>query len=215
MNNIKDIRQNNIKDIESKTVHRNKRNQNLQQDGSFTDDALEKLIAQVEAEGMLHPPKGFHDDVISRIRRKRKYKKNLQLFSYSMKVITATAAAIGIVLIVPGNISTQESSISGFISEWQESDNTDVGKTSQNYKTSEEEKKAQEKIQEEIQKRSQKEEERKERERNQYAKKIERLQNGNFIHQFNRQMDEYVDIVNGKLNQFIRMEVNINEKEEK
>ncbi len=173
MNNIRDFRQNNIKDT------------------GFTDDDLEKLIAKVEAEGMLHPPKGFHDDVISRIRRKRKYKKNLQLFSYSMKVITATAAAIGIVLIVPGNISTQENRISGFVSEWQESDETDV------------------------QKRLQREEERKERERNQYARKIERLQNGNFIHRINRQMDEYVDIVNGKLDQFIRMEVNINEKEEK
>lgn len=191
MNNIKDIRQNNIKDIESKTVHRNKRNQNLQSDYSFTDDALEELIAQIEAEGMLHPPKGFHDDIISRIRGKRKYKKNLQLFSYSMKVITATAAAIGIVLIVPGNISTQESNISGFVSEWQESNEKDAQKTSQ------------------------KEEARKEKEKNQYARKIERLQNGNFIHRINRQMDEYVDIVNGKLDQFLRMEVNINEKEEK
>ena len=205
----------NIRDIENKTVHRNKRNQNLQSDYSFTDDALEKLIAQVEAEGILHPPKGFHDDIIDRIRRKRKYKKNLQLFSYSMKVITATAAAIGIVLIVPGNISTQESRVSGYVSEWQESDGADLQKTSQNEKVPEEEKKAKEKIQEEIQKRSQKEEARKERERNQYAKKIERLQNGNFIHRVNRQMDEYVDIVNGKLNQFIRMEVNINEKDEK
>lgn len=197
MNNIRDFRQNNIKD------------------NGFTDAALEKLIAQVEAEGMLHPPKGFHDDIIDRIRRKRKYKKNLQLFSYSMKVITATAAAIGIVLIVPGNISTQESHISGFVSEWQESDGADLQKTSQNEKASEEEKKAQEKTQKEIQKRSQKEEARREREKNQYAKKIERIQNGNFVHRINRQMDEYVDIVNGKLNQFIRMEVNINEKEEK
>lgn len=181
----------NIRDIENKTVHRNKKNQNLQSDYSFTDDALEELIASVEAEGMLHPPKGFHDDVINRIRRKRKYKKNLQLFSYSMKVITATAAAIGIVLIVPNNISTQESRISGYVSEWQETYGTDA------------------------QKRSQKEEERKERERNQYARKIERLQNGNFIHQINKQMDEYVDIVNEKLDQFVRMEVNINEKEKK
>ncbi len=206
---------NNIRDIENKTVHRNRRNQNLQTDYGFTDDALEKLIAQVEAEGMLHPPKGFHDDIIDRIRRKRKYKKNLQLFSYSMKVITATAAAIGIVLIVPGNISTQESHISGFVSEWQESDGADSQKTSQNEKVSEEEKKAQEKMQQEIQKKSQKEELRREREKNQYAQEKEKLQNGNFIHRVNRQMDEYVDIVNGKLNQFIRMEVNNNEKEEK
>ena len=197
MNNIRDFRQNNIKDT------------------GFTDDALEELIAQVEAEGMLHPPKGFHDDVISRIRRKRKYKKNLQLFSYSMKVITATAAAIGIVLIVPDNISTQESNISGFVSEWQESDGADTQKKSQNEKMSEEEKKAQEKMQQEIQKKSQKEELRREREKNQYAQEKEKLQNGNFIHRVNRQMDEYVGIVNGKLNQFIRMEVNINEKEEK
>ncbi|MBD5522748.1 MAG: hypothetical protein HDR03_16255 [Lachnospiraceae bacterium] len=206
---------NNIRDIENKTVHRNKRNQSLQTDYSFTDDALEDLIASVEAEGMLHPPKGFHDDVISRIRRKRKYKKNLQLFSYSMKVITATAAAVGIVLIVPDNISTQESNIFGFVSEWQESDGTDKQKTSQNEKAAEEEKKAQEKIQKEIQKKSQKEEARREREKNQYAQEKEKLQNGNFIHRVNRQMDGYVDIVNEKLNQFIRMEVNINEKEEK
>lgn len=215
MSNIRDIRQNNIKDIESKSVHRNKRNQNLQSDYSFTDEVLEELIAGVEAEGMLHPPKGFHDDIINRIRRKRKYKKNLQLFSYSMKVITATAAAIGIVLIVPDNISTQENRISGFVSEWREGDGTDAQKKSQNEKMSEEEKKAQEKIQKEIQKRSQKEELRREREKNQYAREIERIQNGNFIHRLNRQMDEYVDIVNGKLNQFVRMEVNINEKEEK
>lgn len=74
----------------------------------LTEEALERLIAQAEAEPMLHPPKGFRDEILSQISRKKKRKKNIQLFSYSMKVIVATAAALGMLLIVPDTIETKE-----------------------------------------------------------------------------------------------------------
>ena len=86
----------------------------------FTDKNLEELIASVEAEPLLHPPKGFEKDILSRIRRKRKCKKNLQLFSYSMKVIAATAAALMVVLMAPDYISEEENPGTGIISQIQE-----------------------------------------------------------------------------------------------
>lgn len=214
MNNIRDIRQSNIEDVTSKTVHRNNKDK-VTQSPYFTDEALEDLIAGIEAEGMLHPPKGFHDEVISRIRRKRKYKKNLQLFSYSMKVITATAAAIGIILIVPDNISTQESPISAYMSEWQASDGIqDVRKRSQNKERREEGKTTQEQNQDAQEKEESAQEEERKKEKK-YVWSTKKSYDEQFIYKLNKQMDEYVSIVNGKLNQFVRMEVNFNEEEEK
>lgn len=74
----------------------------------LSDEALQELIAATEAEPMMCPPKGFRDEVITRIRRKRQRAKNMSLFSYSMKVIAATAAALSIVLIVPEHIRPEE-----------------------------------------------------------------------------------------------------------
>lgn len=144
-------------------------------DDYITDEALEELIASVESKPLMHPPKGFRDDIISQIRRKRKYKKNFQLFSYSMKVIAATAASLGIVLIVPDNISNEESTRPGIISELRD-------EIAGGHNQFVQEKKS-------------------------YDEKI--------IYKLNKHMDEYVSAVNGKLNEFVRMEVNFNEKEEK
>lgn len=74
----------------------------------LSQEALERLIAETEAGSMLCPPKGFKDDILNQIREKKQRIKNRQLFSYSMKVIVATAAALGIVLIVPMNLRSQE-----------------------------------------------------------------------------------------------------------
>lgn len=74
----------------------------------LTEEALEQLIAATEAEPMLHPPRGFRDEIFDQIHRKRKRKKNVQLFSYSMKVIAVTAAALGVLLIVPDTIEPKE-----------------------------------------------------------------------------------------------------------
>lgn len=70
----------------------------------LSDEALLELIASVEAEPMMSPPKGFRDEVIAQVRRKRQRAKKISLFSYSMKVIAATAAAVSLILIVPENI---------------------------------------------------------------------------------------------------------------
>ena len=53
---------------------------------------------------MLHPPRGFKSEILGRIRRKRKLTKNMKLFSYSVKVFAATAAALTIILILPENV---------------------------------------------------------------------------------------------------------------
>ncbi len=57
---------------------------------------------------MLHPPGEFKSEILGRIRRKRKYTKDLRLFSYSVKVFAATAAALTIMLIAPENIRPEE-----------------------------------------------------------------------------------------------------------
>ncbi len=74
----------------------------------LTDEALERLIARTESEAMIHPPKGFKGEIMERIELKKRRGRNRQMFSYSMKVIVATAAALGIVLIVPANIRSGE-----------------------------------------------------------------------------------------------------------
>lgn len=74
----------------------------------LSQEALERLIAETEAGSMLYPPKGFKDEIMDRIRVKKRRIKNRQMFSYSMKVIVATAAALGIVLIAPVNLRSQE-----------------------------------------------------------------------------------------------------------
>ena len=155
-------------------------------DDYLTDEALEELISSVEAKPLLRPPKGFKNDIINQIQRKRKYKKNMQLFSYSMKVIAATAASVGIVLVVPNNISTEESSLSGVVSEWQE-DNADNQKDNADSHFGRIEKK--------------------------HGRDTQKSYDERFIYRINKHMDEYVSIVNEKLNQFVRMEVNIDEEE--
>ena len=90
----------------------------------LSDEALQELIAATEAEPMMRPPKGFRDEIIERVHRKRKRMKNMSLFSYSMKVIAATAAALSLILIVPENIRPEEGGKAGIIQEWQEEENS-------------------------------------------------------------------------------------------
>lgn len=78
-------------------------------DAYLSDEALEKLISETESEPLLRPPKEFKSDIIGQIYRKKKYLKNVRLFSYSAKVIVATAAAIVLMLIVPENIRPEDS----------------------------------------------------------------------------------------------------------
>lgn len=81
---------------------------NIENNRYLSEEELEKLIAMTEAEPMLHPPGEFKSEILGRIRRKRKQTKNLRLFSYSVKVFAATAAALTIMLILPENIRPEE-----------------------------------------------------------------------------------------------------------
>ncbi|MCM1174109.1 MAG: hypothetical protein NC341_03555 [Blautia sp.] len=86
----------------------------------LSDEALQELIAGTEAEPLLCPPKGFRDEIIGRIHRKKEHMKKVSLFSYSMKVIAATAAALSLILIVPENIRPEENSGPGAVQGWLE-----------------------------------------------------------------------------------------------
>lgn len=81
---------------------------NIESNRYLSDEELEKLIAMTEAEPMLHPPGEFKSEILGRIRRKRKQTKNLRLFSYSVKVFAATAAALTIMLFTPEHIRPEE-----------------------------------------------------------------------------------------------------------
>lgn len=81
---------------------------NIENNRYLSEEELKKLIAMTEAEPLLHPPAEFKSEILDRIRRKRKYTKNLKLFSYSVKVFAATAAALTIMLTTPENIRSEE-----------------------------------------------------------------------------------------------------------
>ena len=70
------------------------------------------------------PPKGFRDEIIEQVHRKRKRMKNVSLFSYSMKVIAATAAALSLILIVPENIRPEDGGKAGTMQEWQDEEDS-------------------------------------------------------------------------------------------
>lgn len=74
----------------------------------LTDEAFERLIAEVEAEPLLHPPGEFKNDIIRQIRLEKERKKKVKLFSYSLKVFAAAAAALMIVFIVPESVRPEE-----------------------------------------------------------------------------------------------------------
>lgn len=76
----------------------------------LSDEELEKLIIQTEAEPILCPPKGFQHEIIAIVRQRKRKRKNLQLFSYSIKVFAATAATLGILFMVPANIRPETGS---------------------------------------------------------------------------------------------------------
>ena len=104
--------QNNIRSYaDSRNTDRSRRS-------GLSEEALQELIASVEAEPLMRPPKGFRDEIITQVRRKRQRTKNIALFSYSMKVIAATAAALSLILIVPENIRPEEGGRAGERLEW-------------------------------------------------------------------------------------------------
>ncbi len=179
-------------------------------DDHLTDEALEALIASVEAEPMLRPPKGFKNEIIDRISQKRRYRKNLQLFSYSMKVVVATAAALGIMLIAPDNLNVWQNNgrsiISGDIDIRDAEEilwNKEAGKESEGTLTDTEDvsKKNVPKSGYEVE------------DKHKFGQDDKKAYDESFTNKLNKHMDEYLDFINGKLDSFLRMEVKFNEEE--
>ena len=74
----------------------------------LSEEELEKLIAVTQAEPLLRPPKEFKNDIMRRIYKRKRDSKNFKLLAYSVKVLTATASAIGIMLVMPENIRSED-----------------------------------------------------------------------------------------------------------
>lgn len=132
----------------------------------LSDEELRKLIADTESDPLLRPPKRFKDEILERIDHKRKYKKNMQLFSYSVKVIAATAAAVAVLLFVPDNIGPEK-----------------TAHDREQYRLEQQEK--------------------------------EKSYVENPTWRLDRKINEYYDMLNDRLNQLLRMEVDFDEKEKK
>lgn len=120
----------------------------------LSDEELEKMIAEIEAQPLMHPPADFKNEIVHTIRKKRKHRKDMQLFLYSLKVTAASAAAILILISVPQTIYSREEALQRSM-----------------------------------------------------EKQVRREENTNKV-------NEYLETLNNRFNQFMKMEVIINEKEE-
>ncbi len=69
--------------------------------GYLTDEELERLILQVETEGLLPAPRNLKRDILLRLHRQRKALKERQLLLYRVKAAVMMAAAIAVLILMP------------------------------------------------------------------------------------------------------------------
>lgn len=69
--------------------------------GYLSEEALKKLIEQVEAEEMLHAPVHLKGNILAQIGRERTACRKRQIFVYRAKVLIAMAAALTVLILVP------------------------------------------------------------------------------------------------------------------
>lgn len=81
----------------------NKNIQSRRQDFSeyLTEEELACLIAQVEAEGMLHAPKHMKSNVLKSLHVQKEAAKEKQLLLYQLRIAVTTAAAIAVLILMP------------------------------------------------------------------------------------------------------------------
>lgn len=89
-----------IRDVENEKKNLNKRH-NSDFSGYLSDEALEKLIAQVEKEEMISAPRHLKSDIMAQIGHRKRSVKNRQLFVYRAKVLVAMAAALTLLILMP------------------------------------------------------------------------------------------------------------------
>lgn len=73
--------------------------------GYLTEEELMKLIGHVEAEGMLHAPRQLKGNILEALRDKRRAAKKRQVFVYRAKVLTAMAAALAVLVLMPNDLA--------------------------------------------------------------------------------------------------------------
>lgn len=68
----------------------------------LTDDELARLIWQVESTGMLRAPRHLKKEILEKLHRQNRLVRERQIFVYRMKVAVTMAAAVAVLLFVPG-----------------------------------------------------------------------------------------------------------------
>ncbi|MBP3475420.1 MAG: hypothetical protein J6K48_03765 [Lachnospiraceae bacterium] len=74
----------------------------------LSDKELMDLIRQVETEEMIHAPIHLKDHVMTHIRVQRQAVKKRQIFTYRAQVLIAMAAALTVLILMPGEGSNIE-----------------------------------------------------------------------------------------------------------
>lgn len=70
--------------------------------GCLTEEELKKLIEQVETNEMLHAPVHTKGNVFAEIRARKRAARKRQVFIYRAKVLVAMAAALAVLILMPG-----------------------------------------------------------------------------------------------------------------
>lgn len=69
--------------------------------GGLSEEALLKLIEQVEGTEMLHAPVHLKENVLTQIRNEHRAGRQRQLFTYRARVLIAMAAALTMLVLMP------------------------------------------------------------------------------------------------------------------
>ncbi len=69
--------------------------------GYLSEEALMKLVEQVETKEMLHAPAHLKENILEQVTRERKAGRKRQMFVYRAKVLIAMAAALTVLILMP------------------------------------------------------------------------------------------------------------------
>lgn len=86
-----------MEDEKKKTSHRSSDDFS----GYLSEEALGKLIEQVETEEMLHAPAHLKGNILEQVRKERNVRRKRQIFAYRAKVLVAMAAALTVLILMP------------------------------------------------------------------------------------------------------------------
>lgn len=88
-----------------RNIEDEKKNLNRRQDSGFfgylSDEELLELIDNVEGKEMLHAPGHLKGNIMAKIRHDRHSARQRQVFMYRAKVLTAMAAALAVLILMP------------------------------------------------------------------------------------------------------------------